>query len=186
MCSSLNKKASQIGLNVKILPGSEVFISPDIFKLLEDGTICTLNNSSYILIEFPLTSIPPFTNDFLYRLQIKGYKPILAHPERNKEILKNPDILYDLVRRGIFIQMIQKLTGIQGREIAKKSMMFLEHKMVHFISSDAHSVNTRSPDFSKAIDIVRKKFGDDTVDLLFTVNGMNVIENNNIESTDIY
>ncbi|MFA6308718.1 MAG: CpsB/CapC family capsule biosynthesis tyrosine phosphatase [Clostridia bacterium] len=175
-CSELNENAKLNGINIKTLPGCEVFISPEIVKLIENGTIATLNNSKYVLIEFPLISIPPYSGELLYSLQIKGFKPIIAHPERNKEIIKNPGILYEFVQRGIYAQMnANSLTGVFGNEIAKISLKLLEHKLIHFISSDAHTLKTRSPNLTDAANIVRKKFGNNMVDLLFSINGMNVI-----------
>jgi protein-tyrosine phosphatase len=181
-CSELNKNAKLNGINIQTLPGCEVFISPEIVKLIENGTIATLNNSKYVLVEFPLISIPPYSGKLLYLLQIKGFKPIIAHPERNKEIIKNPGILYEFVRRGIYAQMnANSLTGILGNEITKTSLKLLEHRLIHFISSDAHTLETRSPNITKAVNIVRKKFGNEMVDLLFGINGMNVINDRPID-----
>lgn len=182
-CKDLNDKASTKGMSIDILPGCEVFITPEIVSLLKDGVIPTLNNSTYVLVEFPLMLIPTFAGDVLYSMQINGFRPILAHPERNSEIIKNPDILYKLVERGILAQInASSITGNFGKEIAKKSLGLIKNKLVHFVASDAHTMNKRSPDLTKAASIVEKKFGKDTVDLLFKTNGSKVIDNKPIET----
>jgi protein-tyrosine phosphatase len=130
-----------------------------------------------MLIEFPMMSIPLYTDDILYKLQLKGVTPIIAHPERNSEIQYNHGILEDFVRRGILSEVNSgSITGVHGMEVKKTAMKLLEKGLVHFIASDAHSVRYRTPDLSKAIKIIEKKFGAKLREDLFTNNPMKIIK----------
>jgi len=60
----------------------EVFASNDTVDRLEKGEILTLNNSRYVLIEFSFENIPKYMSELLFSMQLKGYVPIIAHPER--------------------------------------------------------------------------------------------------------
>ena len=84
-----------IGIN--IYPGQEVRISDQILPQLENNQIIGLNHSKYLLIELPSRYVPHYTGRLFFELQSKGYVPIIAHPERNKEISANLDVLYELI-----------------------------------------------------------------------------------------
>lgn len=180
-CRELQKLAGSEGIDLTIYSGSEVFISPDVPELFDKGIICTINDSSYILIELPMAGIPLYTDDVLYRLQLKGLIPIIAHPERNRDIQKNPGILLSLVKRGILAQVnSSSITGVYGRRIHKVVMNLIEIGLIQFVASDAHTIRGRSPKLLKSAAIVQKEFGQEMVDSLFYRNGMTVLENGNV------
>ena len=73
-----------------------------------------MNHSKYLLIEFPSGGY--YTNRLFFELQSKGYVPIIAHPERNKEISQNLDVLFDLVNGGALSQLTSaSLIGKHGK-----------------------------------------------------------------------
>ena len=57
-----------------------MFLSPDIPELIDKEIIHTLNGSSFVLVELPMDIIPVYTDDMLFRMQLKGLTPIIAHP----------------------------------------------------------------------------------------------------------
>lgn len=177
-CIELNRLAKRAGVEVNVYPGCEIFISPELLELYEQKLIDTLNRSEYMLIEFPMMSIPLYTDDILYKLQLKGITPIIAHPERYSEIQYNPEILENFVRRGILVEVNSgSITGLHGMVVKKTAMKLLEKGLVHFVASDAHSERHRSPDLSKAVKVVEKKFGTKLRENLFTNNAMKLILN---------
>ena len=177
-CGELQRLANNEGLDIVIHPGSEVFISPDIAELYEKGIICTLNDSSYILIELPVAGIPIYVDELLYQLQLIGLTPILAHPERNRELQRDSDILVNLVKRGILAQVNSgSITGVFGKKVYKTVMWFIRMGLIQFVASDAHNCGRRSPELVKAEAIVRRRFGHDTAVRLFSQNGLEVLKN---------
>lgn len=63
-----------------------------------------------------LLGVPHYTNRLFFELQSKGYVPIIAHPERNKEISQNLDVLFDLVNGGALSQLTSaSLIGKHGK-----------------------------------------------------------------------
>lgn len=177
-CMDIQSLACNEEIYVTIHPGSEVFISPDIPELFDKGIICTLNDSFYILIELPMDGIPIYTDDVLYSLQLKGLVPIIAHPERNREIQKNPDILVNLVKRGVLAQANSgSITGLYGREIRNVVLKYIKMGLYQFVASDAHTCRGRSPKLMSAAAIVQKEFGQEMAESLFFRNGITVLEN---------
>lgn len=180
-CERLQGLADSEGIKLTIYPGSEVFLSPDVPELFDKGSICTINDSSYILVELPMMGIPVYTDDILYRLQLKGLVPVIAHPERNGEIRQNPDILLSMVKRGILAQSNSgSITGLYGGKVRKLVLKLIRMGLIQFVASDAHTCNRRSPGLMIAETIVRKKLGQETADNLFFKNGMTVLENGTV------
>lgn len=173
------KRAAAVKVpGIEILPGAEIFLSPEVPALLEEGRVNTLNNTSYILVEFPMRSIPAYVNNVLYELRLKGYRPIIAHPERNIEIIASPNILYDFVMKGMLTQVnATSLTGLYGRKVRETALRLLKHKMVHFVATDAHTCKGRSPKLAGARRIVEAEMGEEEAQKLFEKNPRLMLEN---------
>ncbi|MEQ6028423.1 tyrosine-protein phosphatase [Staphylococcus saccharolyticus] len=131
-------------IGIKMYPGQEIRITDQILPGLEDGSILSLNNSKYLLIELPSGGVPHYTERLFYELLSKGYVPIIAHPERNKSISQDLDKLYQLVKAGALSQLTtSSLLGENGKKIQKLSIQMLENNLTHFIASDAHHSEIR-------------------------------------------
>ncbi|MFW3612488.1 tyrosine-protein phosphatase [Staphylococcus caprae] len=131
-------------LNIKIHPGQEIRITDQILPGIEDGSVVSLNNSKYLLIELPSGGVPHYTGRLFYELQSEGYVPIIAHPERNKGIVQDLDKLFELVNGGALSQLTSaSLLGINGKKIQKVSKKMIENNLTHFIASDAHDSSIR-------------------------------------------
>lgn len=133
---------NEIGIN--IYPGQEIRISDQILPQIENNQIIGLNHSKYLLIELPSGHVPHYTGHLFFELQSRGYVPIIAHPERNKEISSNLDVLYDLINAGALSQLTTaSLIGKQGKKIQKICLDMIENNLTHFVASDAHHVEKR-------------------------------------------
>lgn len=164
-------------INVKIYPGTEAFICPELPQLITSGGIYTLNNSAYVLVELPMMNMPIYTDDVLFNIKISGYTPIIAHPERYREIADNPNTLYDYINRGALVQVnASSIKGIYGKKIKDTALTLIRHNMVHFVASDAHTCRGRSPKMSRAYEIVRNEVGDAFAKRLFRTNAMKILK----------
>ncbi|MBL3398947.1 capsular biosynthesis protein [Staphylococcus pasteuri] len=131
-------------LGIEFYPGQEIRITDEIIQGIEEGSIQGLNRSRYLLIEFPFGEVPHFTKRLFFELQTRGYIPIIAHPERNKMIAKNPCILYELICNGALSQLTaDSLLGQFGKNIQRLSIRLIDCHLAHFIASDAHSIEQR-------------------------------------------
>ncbi|MCJ1804873.1 tyrosine-protein phosphatase [Staphylococcus warneri] len=131
-------------LGIELFPGQEVRLTEAMINEIEYGSIQGLNKSRYLLIELPFGDVPDNANRLCHELQSLGYIPIIAHPERNKAIAKNPYLLYELICNGALSQLTaSSLLGDFGRSVQKLSLRFMDCHLAHFIASDAHSVEHR-------------------------------------------
>ena len=173
-----NLSAKQLAL--KILPGAEVSIFA--FSQIKDIKEYTINKSDYILVEFPYLNIPDYFDDILFNIAANGLKPILAHPERNPEIIKNPSRLKRFLKNDTYVQITAaSITGVFGTAIKKCSEYLLENDLVTIVATDAHSTRKRPPILSNAYDYVKNHLDSTCADYLFKYNPEAVISNKKID-----
>jgi protein-tyrosine phosphatase len=104
----------------------------------------TLNQKSYLLVEFADYSIPPSLDQALHEMQLAGLHPIVTHPERNPLIRAQPERLYKWLRQGCYVQVTaQSLLGKFGSAALEMSQQWLGAGAVHFVASDAHNTTSR-------------------------------------------
>ncbi|MBV1822088.1 hypothetical protein KUA25_29160, partial [Bacteroidales bacterium MSK.15.36] len=139
--------------------------------------VATLNGTKYVLVEMPMFDVPMYMENIIYELCIKGYTPIIAHPERNSKIQEDPNILYEFLTRGALAQL--NLPSIEGRygEASKiTGELLLKHNMIHFVGTDAHSPRSRSPRVKKSLDILKDLVDDEIFKKITCVNGEALLE----------
>ena len=182
-CEELKKKIKELNIGVDIYPGNEVFIDSNLIEMFEQKIVCSLNNSRYILFELPMVNIPHCLKTVVYRARIRDYVPIIAHPERNKKIYKNPNVVEDLINRGALIQVNSgSLTGLYGKKVYEASHYLLEKAMIHFISSDAHSCQGRAPRLLECKELVTGKMGEEVSQIIFEHNAKAVLNDGRIKT----
>ncbi len=170
------------GLDFNLFMGNELYLDTELVNNLEEGLCLTLADTDYVLVEFPMHSIPSFAENIIYALFERGYKVILAHPERYQPIHKEPEILYSFMEMGCLIQVnilsIAGQTGSKTQEIAKR---FFEKNWVQLVATDCHSPRIRSPVLSSAYNIVKGWTDDVRAGEIFLSNPKKVLENKYID-----
>lgn len=158
----LNDVLKKKNINLHILPGMEIHLHPDIGTDLAKqppSSLTLANNNKYILVELPYSYLPMYTETLLYELQLDGFTPILAHPERNSVIRKKPNLLYQWINRGILVQITAgSITGSFGNKTRSFAAKLLKHHLVHFIASDAHNTTSRPFELLAAYDYIEKTY----------------------------
>ncbi|MGN8646350.1 tyrosine-protein phosphatase [Gracilibacillus sp. HCP3S3_G5_1] len=178
----LNDRLQEEDIPLTILPGQETRINGEMLTDLENGQLLPLNETSgYLFVELPSNHVPRYTKQLMFDLQLKGIKPIIVHPERNKELIENPDILYDLVSNGTLTQVTAaSIAGKFGKKIKKFSLQLIEANLTHFIASDAHNITSRGFVMQDAHALVKDKFGSSVLywymeNAQYLVNGDHVV-----------
>jgi protein-tyrosine phosphatase len=139
-----------------------------------------INGKNFVLVEFADLHIPATAAEIFDRLMERGMFPIITHPERNPILARNPDLLVPWVERGSFVQVTAKsLEGGFGKGAGSAGWKMLSRGLVHFVASDCHDPQYRSPRLDAAFDLVAGKMGTETAELLFTANPSAVIAGRN-------
>jgi protein-tyrosine phosphatase len=176
----LNKALIKEKIDLLILPGQEVRIYGEFVEGYESGEILPVNHTQYVLVEFSSSHVPRYTEALFYDMQNKGLVPVIVHPERNQEIIENPEILYNLVKKGALSQVTAaSVVGRFGKKIKNFSLQLIEANLTHFIASDAHNTGSRTFNLREAFDLVHTKYGNEMV-YLFEENAELLIEGSNV------
>lgn len=177
--SKIARLRDAVGDSPRLLLGSEYFFAHDMTEVLSTGaSIVPLAGSRYVLLELAANSVPPMLEQPLYRAQLEGWVPVIAHPERNTVFQQRPDLLLYLVRHGARVQLTaSSLTGAFGAEARAASELFLTRGLVHFVATDAHNTAKRPPRLREALVALRELVGDRITDALTHANPLAVVEN---------
>ena len=137
--NELQKEVKAKKININLYLGNEVYINDNLLKQIKNKEIKTLNNSKYLLIEFPMGNMFYNTKDIIYELIVNGYVPILAHPERYRIFQRHPEYMEEFLRMGLLLQGNYKsLFGKYGKSAKKTLKYFLKKGWITFIGSDIH------------------------------------------------
>jgi protein-tyrosine phosphatase len=144
--ASLQAEIDRIGVPLRILPGADVQISESLAGHVQNRRILTLADTGrYILLEMPHDIYVPL-DGLMSELKKAGVRSILSHPERNCGIRANLGLLEHLVERGCLLQVTAgSILGEFGREAKAAALHMLEHRLIHFVATDAHSPRYRKP-----------------------------------------
>lgn len=136
---------------LRILLGSEILFSVDIVERLRQKLALPLADSPYVLVELAGDEVPYGFEDRLFDLQLEGYMPILAHPERHPAFQRNPLLILPLIDRGVFMQITGgSLLGQFGRASQITAEELVLRGLVHLMASDGHSPVGRPPVMERA------------------------------------
>jgi protein-tyrosine phosphatase len=150
-------------INVKLYIGADLHLVPELTRKIIENHALTLNHGKYFLLELPSRVLPPNLNKLIEDLILHGFIPIITHPERNLVILRNEQILIDMIHLGALCQVTaMSVTGEFGKECEYLSRRLLEAHAVHFIASDAHSTGWRGPGLSRAAKVAEDLIGEES------------------------
>jgi protein-tyrosine phosphatase len=149
------------GIPLRVLPGADVRIEPDLPAKIGSGEVVTLaDRRRHVLLELPHDVYVPLDR-LLMELSAASVTGILSHPERNGGILRRPAVLRPLVERGCLLQITAgSLTGAFGSRTQGFAEWMVEQGLVHFVSTDAHGTDTRPPLMRRAFQRVAELAGE--------------------------
>lgn len=151
--------------------GMEVFATPELPRLLDEGRLLTLGGSRYLLVEFAFGESPWFADDMLRQIRQRGLIPVVAHPERYYFIQDEPRHLLHWANEGYVLQLNKgSFFGMFGRHAAQAAHWCLDCGCLHLIGSDAHSPYRRTPRLSDIYDLVADTVSPETAQQLLRDN----------------
>ncbi|MDE5994219.1 MAG: hypothetical protein K2G60_01765 [Oscillospiraceae bacterium] len=177
----LRERLSEEQIDITLYSGAELFLSRGIFTA-GDLDELTINNSRYMLCEFPLG---PFNVEeglqAITELTYRGYTPIVAHPERYYEIRRNFGIIERLLDRGVVFQVnVDSLAGNIDLEAQEIAVQLIKDGDARFIASDAHDIYRRNMDFSKKFSTVPPEISEEDLITCFQTSPDAVINDEDI------
>jgi len=149
---------------LKVVSGAEVRICPELMQMVPMQLIPFLGESEgykVMLLEFPHSHILPGSDQLVGWLFKQNIRPLIAHPERNKEIHTDPDKMAPFVSMGCMLQLTaSSVAGDFGSLSRSCAQYFLEQGWVDVLASDAHHLKSRPPELMRGIRAASKLIGD--------------------------
>lgn len=178
--SLVREEMDKSGLRIELLRGADVRLTYELLDCISRHALPTLNGSRYFLLELP-DLLPPHFGELIFEARLKGYVPIVTHPERNYTLLASPRRSELLRESGALLQITaMSITGEFGKQIKKYALQLLKMGCVDFVASDAHSTNRRVPVLSRAYREVLELLNKEAAGKIFMENPAAVIENREI------
>ena len=147
------------GIPVDVLHGGELDL--DRLASLDDDALRRFSlarSERYLLLEFPYSGWPSSLEETVNGLGLRGFTPVLAHPERNREVQRDPGRLAEPVRLGALVQLTAaSVDGRIGRSSQRGARQLLAGGLAHVLASDAHTPEIREAGLAAAAEAV----GDD-------------------------
>lgn len=167
IAASFNKfKQALIDHNIKLelAMAAEVRLDPIILSMVETDTLPLLGKAdgmNIMLLEFPHSTLPPGALETVKWLIKKNIQPVIAHPERNKAVIKDFKMIKPFVDAGCLLQITAaSMQGTFGRPPKSIGKKLLKTGWVSIIASDAHNLSTRPPEMEAGRRIVEKIVGE--------------------------
>ena len=174
-------------VDLKVNMGVEYLLVPQLMEEARRGAAIGLHESRYLLVEIDFFQYPLYTDETLFQLQLAGFAPVLAHPERQATIQERPELLTGLVERGVLSQITGgSLLGAFGQLAQRSAEHLLKKNLVHLVASDGHSATKhRPPVMAEAIGAVERLVGEDAAHTLGVVNPAAVLADSPVTLPDV-
>jgi len=170
--SALRQIFKKEHIPIDLRTGAEVHLCVGMTERIQSGEIAAINDHRslnlkilkskirYVLVEFPTQAIPAGYKNELFQLKASGITPVIAHPERNPVFQRKQEILYEMVSMGCLLQLTaMSITGGLGGGIMSFARQILECRLAHVIATDSHSVESRPPVLSPAVEAAARIMG---------------------------
>ena len=137
----LRKKLIKEGIhNFFVDAAAEYMLDENFIKLLEKKELLTIQGNK-ILIEMSYISAPSNLFEIIFHIQLLGFIPVLAHPERYNYYHKETSNYNRLLRSGVLFQLnLLSLSRFYGSMVQKTAVYLLENNMYSYVGTDAHNV----------------------------------------------
>ena len=135
---SVENELSDLAQKLDLKAASEYFIDENFIENFKSNPLLTIKDN-YVLVEMSFLNPPIQLHEYLFELQLAGYQPILAHPERYTFYHSNFKEFEKLKKMGLKFQMnLLASVGYYGPDVANASDKLLKAGFIDFVGSDIH------------------------------------------------
>lgn len=136
----LRRAVKKEGITIEIEAAAEYYMDEIFLEKIKNGEEVLTIGDNYILVETGFIQKPQMLLEIIFQLEMAGYKPILAHPERYQYLIADKGLLQDLTDRQILFQVnLLSLTGFYSKPVKDFGEMLVETGLVRFFGTDCHN-----------------------------------------------
>jgi len=159
----LTAHLKQVHPSTVISAAAEYYMDDHFSGLLESGAKLRTISGNMVLVEFSFVAMPGDYKQQLFQLQLNGYQPILAHPERYSYLGSQKKVYDELKNAGCLFQMnLLSLAGYYGKQNQEMAQYLLKQDYIDLVGTDLHHLRhldalRNSPAVSKVVqELVQK------------------------------
>lgn len=138
--SDLREAVKREGIEIEIDAAAEYYLDEIFLEKIKSGEELLTFGPNHVLVETGFINRPQMLLETFFQLEMAGYKPIFAHPERYQYLIGDKKLLEDLIDRQVCFQMnLLSLTGFYSKQVKDFAEMLLEKNVVKFFGTDCHN-----------------------------------------------
>jgi len=185
--ANLNAIMQEDRLALTVLPGMEITLAPEIPAMLDKGEVIPLAGGSYVLIEPPFQRLPLHWEQILLEVAGRGFKILIAHPERCEQLIRQPMLVERLLETGVYLQANwTSLLGYHGKAVQKTAHHLARVGAIHCMATDSHDTSTRSALIvRRGVEELARLVGRKNLSLLTVANPAKVLNGDGMTGMDV-
>lgn len=147
--------------DMDIYLGNELLYEQGVAEHVKDARVHRMNGTKYVLVEFNIRIHYKELYHAVQKLQKMRFRPIIAHVERYRCLVKHPEHIAELCRMGVYLQMnMSSVVGSMFREEVRWCRKLLKEQKISFLGTDAHDAKHRAPHTKEALKWMEKHLED--------------------------
>jgi protein-tyrosine phosphatase len=144
-------------ITVEFYAAAEYFMDDHFAKLLDDDAPLLTIKDNLVLVEFSFVKAPIDFKQMLFNMQIKGYQPVIAHPERYLYFGANKEWYEEMKDTGCLFQLnLLSLSGFYGKGPIELAQYLIKQKFVNLLGTDLHNARHIQALGFSPLDIIKK------------------------------
>ncbi|HEY5528820.1 MAG TPA: CpsB/CapC family capsule biosynthesis tyrosine phosphatase [Thermoleophilia bacterium] len=155
----LRARLAEEDIGIALRLGFEVSANMAVFSEIEElASFAIEGGGSAVLVEVPHHGWPSRLEEAIFRMRTNGLTPVLAHPERNDHIQRDPDLLARCIGAGAVVQATAASLGPDfGKGTKRAFFRHLGLGQISLMGTDAHHHRRGSWTFTDTLSVVHKR-----------------------------
>ncbi|HET9058222.1 MAG TPA: CpsB/CapC family capsule biosynthesis tyrosine phosphatase [Chitinophagaceae bacterium] len=126
-------------IDIQFKAAAEYYVDGHFSQLLNQRIPLLTLYEDWVLIEFSFVSLPFDLKQNLFQMQLSGYRPVIAHPERYSYFHRDKEKYHEFAEQGYILQVnLLSLTGYYGKQIQDAANYLVKNKLVSLLGTDLH------------------------------------------------
>lgn len=136
----LKEELDKEGVTTELRVAAEYYLDDNVKNLLANKEPLLTIHDNLVLVEFSMASEPIDFRELLFEMQMQGYQPVIAHPERYIYQERNKEFFEDLKTAGYFFQLnIMSVAGTYGKTVNELARYFVKKGYYELAGTDLHN-----------------------------------------------
>jgi tyrosine-protein phosphatase YwqE len=136
----LKNELAKHQINIEISAAAEYYIDEFFVERIKKGDKLLTISKNLVLVETGFVAKPLMLKEILFDMEMQGYRPILAHPERYQYLMMDRRLLQELLDRDVYFQAnLLSFTGFYSKQVKEFAEMLLEKGKIRYLGTDCHN-----------------------------------------------